>query len=365
VSDVDSNTPLLVRHIGDHWSAPAVTTYSQEKHLQQVLAEQPSLLPGVGTSPVAVRELQTGAGPLDLAVIDATGQITLVECKLASNAQIRREIVGQVLDYASSLWRMSFSDFDARWRQRHDGGLGIIESVGAEGEEADAVRSLIEESLATGRFKLVLAVDVINDGLRRIVEFLNDRTATDLSVIAMELRYARHGDVEMLIPTVYGAELARAKAERSDAATSWTEQDVHDYLRDHWPAAAPVISDILDALRHVPGISYFGTRGVTPSMIVRWDGPAGVSWPFVIYTSKQPYVRVNFHWMTAIPDDAKLALAEALSHIDGVAFNAEQLVAKKFLSRPALSAVDVLANDGARQAFIAAMHAVLAGRPSS
>ena len=85
--------------MGELWSSPAVTSYSTESHLQEVLAGQPGLLPGVSSSPVAVRELQTGAGPLDVVVIDAEGQLTLVECKLASNAQIRREIVGQVLDY--------------------------------------------------------------------------------------------------------------------------------------------------------------------------------------------------------------------------------------------------------------------------
>ena len=109
MSEINPVATLIVRQPGEAWSTPAVTSYTAESHLQEVLAGQPSLLPGVSSSPVAVRELQTGAGPLDVVVIDADGQITLVECKLASNAQIRREIVGQVLDYASSLWRMSGS----------------------------------------------------------------------------------------------------------------------------------------------------------------------------------------------------------------------------------------------------------------
>ena len=312
-----------------------------------------------------MREVQTGAGPLDVMVIDTIGQVTLVECKVASNAQIRREIVGQVLDYASSLWRMPFAEFDGRWRQRHSDGLGVIDALGADGEEAGALESAISANLNAGRFNVVLAVDEINDGLRRIVQFLNDRTAPDLSIVAMELRYARHADVEILIPTVYGAELAAAKAAKSGVQGSWTEADVHEYLSSQWPQAAPIVSEIVDAFRMIPGVTYLGTGATTPSMIARWDGPTGVSWPFVIYTSKHPHIRVNFHWMTSLPAEAKAALAEKLSMIAGVTIDPEEIAAKGFTKRPAIDVMDVLASPAARRQFIDAVHDLLARSPSA
>jgi hypothetical protein len=358
-SDVNPSTPLIVRHVGQVWSAPAVTSYSAESHLQEVLASQPSLLPGVASSPVAVREIQTGAGPLDVLVVDGEGQLTLVECKLASNAQIRREIIGQVLDYASSLWRMSFHDLDARWRHRHPEGIGIIQSLGAEEEEATAVEAALSENLRTGRFNIVLAVDEINDGLRRIVEFLNDRTAPDLSVVAIEMRYARHGDVEILVPTVYGAELARVKAEKAGVSTSWTEDDVHIYLAENWPAAGAIVAQLLDVLRPIPGLTFVGTRAVTPSLIARWESPNGVAWPFVVYTSKTPHVRINFHWMACVSEADKIQLANALSALPGSGINATEVIAKSFKSRPSLSVIDVLAPLAARDTFVGAMHSLM------
>ncbi len=360
MSESGSAAPLIVRHVGELWSSPAVTSYSTESHLQEVLAGQPGLLPGVSSSPVAVRELQTGAGPLDVVVIDAEGQLTLVECKLASNAQIRREIVGQVLDYASALWRMPFEQLDARWRQRRPDKLGIIDTLGAEAEEAAAIEAAVTENLRLGRFNVVLAVDEINDGLRRIVEFLNDRTAADLSVIAMELRYARHGDVEMLVPTVFGAELARAKAERAGTPTSWTEADLHAYLAEHWAAQAAPVAEILDALRPVAGLHYVGTRATTPSLIARWDGPSGTAWPFVIYTSKRPHIRINFHWMTSIPESHKVELATALALIPGSGVSVADVIAKEFKGRPSLPVADVLTVPSSRAAFVQALKVLIA-----
>ena len=244
-----------------------------------------------------------------------------------------------------------------RW-PRHD------RRTRGDGEEAGALESAVSKNLDAGRFNVVLAVDEINDGLRRIVEFLNDRTSPDLSIIAMGLRYARHADVEILIPTVYGAELAAAKAAKSGVEESWTEAEVHEYLSSHWPQAAPIVSEIVDAFRTIQGVKYVGTRATTPSMIARWDGPTGVSWPFVIYTSKRPHVRVNFHWMTSLSVSTKAELAQKLSLIDGVTIDPDQIAAKGFTNRPAFDVIEVLANPTARGQFKDAVHNLLTSSPS-
>jgi len=356
----DAGARLLVRTFGGEWAPPSVTSYSTEAHLQSVLGSQPSLLPGVGASPVAVREIQTGSGPLDVLVIDVDGQITLVECKLASNSEIRREIVGQVLDYASSLWRMSFDDLDSRWRQRHPDQLGILDALDLDGEEASSVATAIEQNLAAGRFNVVLAVDVINNGLRRIVEFLNDRTASDLSIVAIQLRYARHDDVEILVPTVYGSELAQVKAAKAGAQSAWSEGDVHAYLEQHWPEAAAPVAAIVDAIRDLPGISFVGTRATTPSMICRWDTPDGAAWPFVIYTSKKPHVRMNFHWMTSLPEGLKQQLAMDLALIANSGIDPAAIAESGFKKKPSMFILDCLTAPAAQHGFIAAMTTAVA-----
>jgi len=106
---------MLIRVGAQGWQSLGVQGYSNEAHLQQLLAEHPALVPGVGPDAVVCREFASGVGPADVVVLDRDGNLTSVECKLASNRQVRREVVGQVLDYASRLWRMPVQTFEAAW----------------------------------------------------------------------------------------------------------------------------------------------------------------------------------------------------------------------------------------------------------
>lgn len=53
----------------------------------------------------------------DLVGVDGGGRITIVECKLRANPQIRREIVGQVPAYAGAIWQMGTDDFCSAGRR--------------------------------------------------------------------------------------------------------------------------------------------------------------------------------------------------------------------------------------------------------
>ena len=46
----------------------------------------------------------SGTGKADVVIVDASGDITVVECKLAANPEIRRRVVGQLLAYSSAIW---------------------------------------------------------------------------------------------------------------------------------------------------------------------------------------------------------------------------------------------------------------------
>ncbi len=51
------------------------------------------------------------AGNADVVVVDAEGQIAIVECKRASNPESRRWVIGQVFEYAAGLWKLDYEDF--------------------------------------------------------------------------------------------------------------------------------------------------------------------------------------------------------------------------------------------------------------
>ncbi|MCC9195310.1 hypothetical protein QNO08_03045 [Arthrobacter sp. zg-Y820] len=138
--------------------------------------------------------------------MDSDGQVTLVESKLAGNPQIRREIVGQMFDYASRLWKMDIEDFDARWQARNGKSLFQPDDDGA------LLRDAVARNLEQGRFRIVLAVDAINEPLKRMVEYLNAMSGPETSIIAVEYARLTQGSIEMLMAQTYGEELAEAKA---------------------------------------------------------------------------------------------------------------------------------------------------------
>ena len=94
-------TDVLIRRDGEAWQKPYKTGYTDEAHLQSILQEHPWLIPGVRINAHVYIEFQSGVGPSDVVAIDLENGLTLVECKLASNREVRREIIGQVLDSAS------------------------------------------------------------------------------------------------------------------------------------------------------------------------------------------------------------------------------------------------------------------------
>lgn len=89
-----------------------------ERWLQDLLYTHPELLPieeiePVFSGPVPVsRELPTRVGPLDLVYINKQGLLTLVECKLWRNPEARRQVVGQILDYAQEISRWTFDELN-------------------------------------------------------------------------------------------------------------------------------------------------------------------------------------------------------------------------------------------------------------
>ena len=59
----------------------------------------------------------SGTGKADVVIVEASGDITVVECKLRANPEIRRHVVGQLLAYSSAIWQMSYAEFDDAFRR--------------------------------------------------------------------------------------------------------------------------------------------------------------------------------------------------------------------------------------------------------
>jgi len=261
---------LLVRRGDGHWAEPEITGHQNEDALQQLLATAPDLLPGAETGlPLAIaREFPVSTGRIDILGVDVDGEITLCECKLATNPGIRREVVGQVLEYASVLKGVGLADFAARFEARTKIPLwDAVEGIAGEGFDREAFDQRVAENLAAGRFRLVIVVDRISDALPDTILFLNDHL--DRAVLALELAYLRDGDVEMILPRVFGAE----SAERKRTSRSETVADADTVIvaardaYDSYLATAAYVCQPLRSFRdRVRYLGFYRDKAIQPEI---------------------------------------------------------------------------------------------------
>ena len=94
-----------------------------EGWLQNLMHDNPGILPvndfdpGFGPLIPIGREIGTDVGPIDNLFVSPNGLLTIVEAKLWRNPQARREVVGQVIDYAKEVSRWGYEELDASARK--------------------------------------------------------------------------------------------------------------------------------------------------------------------------------------------------------------------------------------------------------
>lgn len=202
--------------------------YDSEALLQELLARYPNLLAGEQMDLAEPRRWVLisrefgvpgeGGGAkrwsLDHLFIDQDGVPTLVEVKRSSDTRIRREVVGQLLDYAAnavSYW--SVEEIRSRFQtQCENEGTSTEERLAdllGPDAELDSFWERVKTNLQAGRIRMVFVADVIPVELRRVVEFLNQQM-DPAEVLAVEIKQFLHptSRLKTLVPTVLGQTVA-------------------------------------------------------------------------------------------------------------------------------------------------------------
>jgi len=196
--------------------------YDSEALLQGWLAEYPELLVGeqLAGSPrrwlLVRREAgvpdKEGGGSrwsLDHLFIDQEAVPTLVEVKRSEDTRIRREVVGQMLDYAANgvvYWPAERlrADFEARCAKEGRDAEEVFRASLGDEVAAERFWDNVEQNLRSGRIRLVFVSDVIPPELRRVIEFLNERMSPT-EVLGIEIRqYTGQDSLTTFVPRVIG-----------------------------------------------------------------------------------------------------------------------------------------------------------------
>lgn len=132
-------------------------------------------------------ELRTKAGPADILFINDAGLLTLVECKLWKNPEARREVVGQILDYAKELSRWSYDDLQKAVYEKT--GKRLYDLVSENSEEFDESEFIdsVSRNLKRGRFLLLVVGDGIRESVELIADFLQQHAHLNFSFALVEM----------------------------------------------------------------------------------------------------------------------------------------------------------------------------------
>lgn len=213
-------------------------SFLNEAELQELLAECPALLDGAQMQPDAPRRWlllareqgisetagEGGRWSVDHLLVDQDAVPTLVEVKLGGNPEIRRTVVGQMLEYAAhaaQTWdarqlRQTFEE--STKRQGLSPQAVLRDLLQSESEpDADSFWQKVAENLAECRLRLLFVGDDIPSPLTRVAEFLN-RQMSGMEVFAVEIRQFRSESVQILVPRVFGGSSLPASRQRMNRA---------------------------------------------------------------------------------------------------------------------------------------------------
>ncbi len=201
--------------------------YDSENLLQKLLAQYSNLLSGEQINSAAPRRWlfvkreaglpsEEGGGyrwSVDHLFLDQDAIPTLVEVKRSTDTRVRREVVGQMLDYAANAvvyWPVERiqAQFEAtcqiNGQEAEDVLLSFLDSKTDDPKaDADEFWEKVKTNLQAGKIRLLFVADKIPTELQRIVEFLNAQM-DPAEVLALEVKqYAGQG-LKTLVSTVIG-----------------------------------------------------------------------------------------------------------------------------------------------------------------
>jgi hypothetical protein len=147
-------------------------------------------------------ELRSPAGSIDALYVNEKGMITLAEFKLWRNPEARREVIGQILDYAKEMARWDYSDLQREVSRRLGRpGNTLFEVVKAAYPEVDEKQFVddVSRNLIKGQFLLLIIGDGIREGVESIVGFLQDYTGVQFTMALVEAAIYRLPSSDLII----------------------------------------------------------------------------------------------------------------------------------------------------------------------
>jgi hypothetical protein len=318
--------------------------YEAEYLLQDMLAKHPNLLAGEQVDADSPRKWllvdreasvpgeEGGAGrwAVDHLFLDQDAVPTLVEVKRSTDTRVRREVVGQMLDYAANAvvyWPAEAirAQFEAACEAS---GRDSDEELGAflsDGSDPEAFWQAAKQNLQAGRIRMIFVADRIPPELQRIVEFLNGQM-DPAQVLAFEVRQFVGQGLTALVPRVVGQTAAAQQAKSAVGGTHQRQWDRASFFADAEAQCSRDVAEAFEAIldwanRRDLRITW-GKGGKVGSANIVGDTPEGTHRGLSIQSDG--YIFIKFKVLESHPafssEQPRLQLLDKLNALPGVAF---------------------------------------------
>ena len=355
------------------------TEYNSEDLLQKLLSDFPELLAGSqidSSDPrrwiLISREIGVpddknvgSRWSLDHLFIDQDGIPTLVEVKRSTDTRIRREVVGQILDYASNsvaYWSIQeiIRLFESSCEENNLIPEVELKRLLQNAEEINEFWDKVGTNLTAGKIRMLVVADKIPKELRRIIEFLNGQMSP-AEILGVEIKQFSNNTLKTLVPSVIGhtSLSENIKNKRSRVGTTISEDEYWDVFKKHsGKEKVQVAKKIIEWVRDKSDYFAFGGSGIEqgighsliPSKRYSFPEKDREIYPFSIWTSG--IVELYFQHYKGRPPmdqkDRKIELLRRVNEIEGVNIQED-----KIDKRPSFD-LSLLEKDAELEKFISA-----------
>lgn len=205
-----SKKPVIVSDDGikQLQRTPLSSKTFKELWLQELLEKSPETLPTGYVDNIfaplifVAREVEVESGYIDNLYISAKGYIVIVETKLWRNPESKRQVVGQILDYAKDVSTWNYEKLDSVYKEYNKGKTlfsQMIEKGFYEAEDESYFIDVVEKNIQTSRFLLMVVGDGIREDVEKMAEFLNSSVSMQFQFALCELEVYELKDGERLI----------------------------------------------------------------------------------------------------------------------------------------------------------------------
>ena len=268
---------------------------NEDLELQRILENNPDLIPGDQINPVDPRrwlvvkrempvpDPSTGNNrwSIDLFFVDQDAMPTFIECKRYNDARAKREVVGQMLEYAANgHYYWSKDEMRAYAEQTADkNGISLEEEIKRlqpeETESVDVFFQRVQDNLREGQVRLVFFMEESPPELKSVVDFLNKQMERS-EVLLVEARQYEHEGIKIVAPFLFGfTEEARQVKKTVSISTGqrrkWDKESFFDDAKQRLSENEVLaIKQLFDKSQELRGEISWGTGKIYGSFSVKW-----------------------------------------------------------------------------------------------